>query len=84
VLYGCETWSHALRDENRLRVFENRVLRKIFVLKRDEVTRQWRKLHNEELHNSYSSPNIIGQIKSRRMRWAGHVARMGERSEMFC
>jgi hypothetical protein len=58
-------------------VFENRVLRRIFGLKRDEVTGGWRKLHNEELHNVYSSPNIIRMIKSRRMRWAGHVARMG-------
>jgi hypothetical protein len=61
-------------------VFENRVLRKIFGPKRDEVTGEWRKLHNEELHILYSSPNIIRQIKSRRMRWAGHVARMGEKS----
>jgi hypothetical protein len=59
-------------------VFENRVLRRIFVPKRDEVTEEWRKLHNEELHNLYSSPDIIRQVKSRRMRWAGHVARMGE------
>jgi hypothetical protein len=61
-------------------VFENRVLRRIFGPKRDEVTGEWRKLHNEELHNLYSSPNIIRQIKTRRMRWAGHVARMGEES----
>jgi hypothetical protein len=59
-------------------VFENRVLRRIFGLKRYEVTGDWRKLHNEELHNLYSSPNIIRMIKSRRMRWAKHVARMGE------
>jgi hypothetical protein len=59
-------------------VFENRVLRRRFEPKRDEVTGDWRKLHNEELHNLYSSPNIIRMIKSRRMRWAGHVARMGE------
>jgi hypothetical protein len=63
---------------HRLRVFENRVLRRIFGPRRDEVTGDWRKLHNEELHNLYSSPNIIRMMKSRRMRWAGHVARMGE------
>jgi hypothetical protein len=80
VLYGCETWSLTLREEHRLRVFENRVLRGIFGPKRDEVTGEWRKLHSEELHNSYSSPDIIRQVKSRRMRWAGHVARMGEES----
>jgi hypothetical protein len=67
-----------LYHEHRLRVFENRVLRRIFGLKRDEVMGEWRKLHNEELHNMYSSPSIIRIIKSRRMRWAGHVARMGE------
>jgi hypothetical protein len=78
VLYGCETWSLKLREEHRLRVFENRVLRRIFGPKKDEVTGEWRKLHNEELHNLYSSPDIIRQVKSRRMRWAGHVARMGE------
>jgi hypothetical protein len=66
VLYGCETWSPTLREE--LRLFENRVLRIIFGPKRDEVTGDWRKLHNEELHNLYSSPNIIRVIKSRRMR----------------
>jgi uncharacterized membrane protein len=76
VLYGCETWSVTLREEHRLRVFENRVLRRIFEPKRD-ATGDWRKLHNEELHNLYSLPNIIRMIKSRRMRWAGHVARMG-------
>jgi hypothetical protein len=78
VLYGCETWSLTLREKHRLRVFENRVLRRIFGPKRDEVTGDWRKLHNEKLHNLYSSPNII-RIKSGRMRWAGHVARMGRR-----
>jgi hypothetical protein len=83
VLYGCETWSLTLREEHRLRVFENRVLRRIFGPKRDEVTGKWRKLHNEELHNFYSSPNIIRQIKSRRMRWAGHVARMGEERKLY-
>jgi hypothetical protein len=76
VLYGCETWSLALREEHRLRVFENRVLRRIFGPKRDEETGEWRKLHSEELHNLYSSPGIIRQVKSRRLRWAEHVARL--------
>ena len=79
VLYGCETWSLTLREERRLRLFEDRVLGRIFGSKRDEVTGEWRKLHNEELNNLYSSPNIVRVIKPRRMRWAGHVARMGER-----
>jgi hypothetical protein len=65
VLYGCETWSLTLRKEHRLRVFENRVLRRIFGPKKDEVTGEWRKLHNEELHNLYSSPDVIRQVKSR-------------------
>ena len=78
VLYGCETWSLTLRDERRLRVFENRVLRRVFGPKRDEVTGEWRKLHNEELSDLYSLPNIVRVVKSRRMRWAGHVTRMGE------
>jgi hypothetical protein len=78
VLYGCETLSLTLREEHRLRVFENRVLRRIFGPKRDEVTGGWRKLHNEELHGLYCSPSIVRVIKARRMRWAGHVARMGE------
>jgi hypothetical protein len=77
VLYGCETWSLTLWEEHRLRVFENRVLRKIFGPKREEDG-SWRKLHNDELHNLYSSPNIVRVIKLRRMRWAGHVACMGE------
>jgi hypothetical protein len=68
VLYGCETWSLKLSEEHRLRVFENRVLTRIFGPKRDEVTGEWRKLHNEELHDLYSSPSIIRIIKSRRMR----------------
>jgi hypothetical protein len=73
VLYGCETWSLTLREEYRLRVFENRVLRRIFSLKRDEVTGGWRKLHNKELRNLYSSPSINRMNKSKRMRWARHV-----------
>jgi hypothetical protein len=64
-------------------VFENRVLRRMFVPKRDEVTGEWRKLHNEELHNLYSSPDIIRQVKSRRMRWAGHEARMGGERKLY-
>jgi hypothetical protein len=83
VLYGCETWSLTVRAERRLRVFENMVVRKIFGPKRYEVTGEWRKLHNEELHILYSSANIIRQIKSRRMRWAGHVARMGEETNVY-
>jgi hypothetical protein len=79
VLYGCETWSLTLREEHRLRVFENTALRGIFGPKRDEVIGGWRKLHNEELHNLYCSPSIIRIIKSRRMRLGGHVARTGRR-----
>jgi hypothetical protein len=78
VLYGSETWSLTLKEERRLRVFENRVLRKIFGPKRDEVTGEWRKLHNEELNGLHSLPNIVRVIKSIRLRWAGHVARMGK------
>jgi len=78
VLYGCETWSLTLREERRLRIFENRVLRRIFGSKRDEVTGEWGKLHNEELNDLYCSPRIVRVIKSRRMRWAGHVAHMGK------
>jgi hypothetical protein len=80
VLYGCETWSLTLREERRLRDFENRVL--IFGPKREEDG-LWRKLHNDEFHSLYSSPNIIKVIKSRRMRWAGHVAHMGEGRSVY-
>jgi hypothetical protein len=83
VLYGCETWSLTVREEHKLRVFENRVLRRIFGSKRDGVTGRWRKLHNEELHNLYSSPSIFRIIKSKRMRWAGHLARMGEKRNAY-
>jgi hypothetical protein len=83
VLYGCETSSLILREEHRLRVFENKALRRIFGLKRDEVIGGWRKLHNEELHNLYCSPSIIRIIKKSRMRWAGHVARMGKRRNAY-
>jgi hypothetical protein len=83
VLYGCETWPLTVREEHKLRVFENRVLRRIFEPKRDGVTGGWRKLNNEELHNLYSSPSIIRIIKSRRMRWVGHVAGMGEKRNVY-
>jgi hypothetical protein len=77
VLYGCETWSLTLREEQRLRVL------RIFGPKRDEVTGGRRELHNEEIHNVYSSPSIIRMIKSRRMRWAEHVARMGRKRNPY-
>jgi hypothetical protein len=77
-LYGCEPWSLTSREEHRLRVFENRVLRRIFGPQRDEVRGGWRILHNKELHGLYSSTGIVRVIKARRMRWAGHVARLVE------
>ena len=83
VLYGCETWSLILREECSLRVFENGVLRRIFGPERDEVIEMWRKLHNEELNDVYSSPSIIPVIKSRRMRWAVIVARIRERRDAY-
>jgi len=82
-LYGYETWSLALREERRLRVFENRVLRRMFEPKRDEVTREWRKLHNEESNDLYSSPIIVRVIKLSVIRWAGHVSRMGKKRGVY-
>jgi hypothetical protein len=78
ILYGCQTWSLTLREKRRPRVFENRVLRRRVGLNRNEETGEWRKLHNMEVHDVYCSPIIVWVIKSRRMGWAGHVARMGE------
>jgi len=83
VFYGCDTWSLTRREERKLRVFENMVFRRIFGPRRDEVTGEWRRLHNEELNDLYSSPNIVRVIKSRGMRWAGHVARMGEERGVY-
>jgi len=83
VLYECETWSLTLREERKLRVFENIVLRRIFGPRRDEVTGDWRRLHNEELNDLYCSPKIVRTIKWRRMRWAGHVARMVEERGVY-
>jgi hypothetical protein len=83
VLYGCENWSLNLREEHGLRTFENRVLVRIFERKRVEVTGGCRKLHNEELHNSYSPPSISRLTKSRKMRWVGHVARMGQKRNAY-
>ena len=82
MLYGCEAWSLTLREEHRLRVSVNRILRRIFGPKRD-ANGEWRRLHNEELHSLYRLSNIVRVIKSRRPKWAGHVARMGEDSSAF-
>jgi hypothetical protein len=81
-LYGCETWYLTLREGHGLKVFENRFLRRIFGQKKDKVRGEWRKLCSEELHNLYSSPNTIRQNNSRRMRWAGHVVRIGEKRKV--
>jgi hypothetical protein len=83
VLYGCETWLVTLWEERKLRLFENMVLRRIFGPRRDEVTGDWRRLHNKELNDLHSSPTIVRVIKSRRMRWAGHVARMAEERGVY-
>jgi hypothetical protein len=83
VLYGCETWSLTLREEHRLKVSENKVLRRVSRAKRDEVTREWRKPHNEDPNDLYSSPTIFRVITSRRMRCAGHIARKGEGRCMY-
>jgi hypothetical protein len=83
VLYGCETWSVILKEEHRLRVFANRVLRRTFGLKRNEVKGGWRNVHNEDLHNLYYSPSTIRMIKLGRMRWAGHVAQMGVKRNAY-
>jgi len=83
VLYGCEAWSLTLREDRKLRVFENMVLRRIFEPRMEEVTGEWGRLHKEELNNLYSSANIVRVIKSRRMKWAWHVARMGEERGVY-
>ena len=83
ALYDCVTWSLTLREEHRLMVFENKVLRKIFGATRDKIIGEWRKLHNTELHALYSSPNIIRKVKLRRLRWAGHVARMEQSTNAY-
>jgi len=83
VLYGCKTWLLTLREESKLRVFENKVLRRIFGPRRDEVAGDWRRMHSEELNDLYSSPNIVRVMKWRRMRWAGHVARVVEERGLY-
>ena len=83
ALYGCEAWSLTLREERKLRVFEYMVLRRMFGPRGDEETGEWKRLHNEELNDLYSLPNIVRVTKSRRMRWAGNVARMGEARGLY-
>jgi len=83
ALYGCETWSLTFWEECRLRVFENRVLRRVFGTKKDEVTKEWRKLHNKELNDLFCSPNIVRVTKSRRIIWTGHVARTGDSRGLY-
>jgi hypothetical protein len=83
VLYGCITRSLTLREEHRVRVFENRMLKRIFGPKKDELTRDLRKLHNEELHKLYSSPSVIRVIKSRRMKWAGRIGGRGVKRNAY-
>jgi len=83
VLYGCETWSLTLREEMKLRVFVNMVLRRIFGPRREEVTEEWRRIYNEQLNDFYSSTNFVRLIKSRTMRWAGHVALIGEEKGVY-
>ena len=83
VLYGCETWSLTLREERTMRVFENLMLRRIFGPRTEEVMGEWRRMHNEELNDLYSSPNNVRVIKSRRTRWAGNAARMGEERGVY-
>ena len=82
-MYGCETWSLTLRKERRLRVFQNRMWGRIFGPERDEVTGDCRKIHNEELNDLYSSPNIVRMLNPRKMRWAGRVERMEERRGVY-
>jgi hypothetical protein len=83
VLYESKTWSLTLKEEHSLKVLENRVMRRISETKRDEIMGGRRKMHNEELHNFYSLPSIIRMNKSRRMKWVGHVARMGEKRNAY-
>jgi hypothetical protein len=83
ALYGCETWSLTLREEHTRMVFETRMLRRICGPKREEVMEGWRKLHNEDLCDLYSLPSIIRIMKSRRMRWTGHMAKMGEKRNVY-
>jgi len=83
ILYGCEIWSITLADEHKLRVLENKVLKKIYGPKQGDMAGEWRRLHNKELHGLYDSPDVVRIMKSRRLRWAGHVARMGEKRRLY-